>query len=84
MAVRTFPILMRNDNHVDVKVGNAQYNDARDVITFRVDVGTGVGSEFHLLGKAMDLGLVEGLNLRMIVPENLATLVEPEENGDEP
>jgi len=57
MSTITVPILMRGDDHEQVKVGNAQYNTVRETITFRVDVDAAGGH--YLLGKAIELGLLE-------------------------
>lgn len=56
------PIVMRGDNHEDIKVGTAKYDINRGAITARIDMDTLQG-QYYLLGRGIDLGLVAGLRL---------------------
>lgn len=64
MATKTYPILMHNDQRDVVKVGTLKHNEDRGTATARFDINT-IGGDFHLFGKAMELGLVESLEFRV-------------------
>lgn len=65
---KQIPIVMHDDARELTRVGTAQYDPDRGHITFRVDIDTLPGG-FHLFGKAIDLGLVDSMEIRVSASE---------------
>lgn len=69
MTVKNLPILMRDDTHEPLKVGNAQYNDKRGKITFRVELDISEIGAFMMTGKAVELELIESFQIQVIASQ---------------
>ena len=62
------PVLMRDDSSEVVKVANAVYDVDRGSFRFRLDIDT-LGREHKLFGKAIEMGLVEALQIRIVASD---------------
>lgn len=66
--VITLPIHTRDNNHDLLQIGNAQYNENRGTLTFRVDLDV-FNENLEFLGGAIQLGLLEGFLLNPVVSD---------------
>lgn len=62
------PVLMRDDSGEVVKAANATFDPDRGTFRFRVDLDTLSGGH-ALFGKAIELGLVEAVQLRIVASD---------------